>query len=534
VNTVASARRGNRDIGSGLSGDVARTLGNRSGARNARAAGLAVAGGLLHGAAFPSSGAWPLAFVALTPLLIALRGRSVRAGAALGWCEGTVAAGVCVVPWLAASAREFFGLGPLAALGVGVAAGQIFGAAPIALFGAAAARLGRLRSAPERVLAIAAAWVASELARARLLTGNPWDLLGYAVAGVPALVQIADLGGVALVSFVLAATAAALAEAVTAPRPDARRALALAALVVGAHLAYGLVRLATWTDGGERVAVALVQGNVPNAWRNDPTHVGDAVRTYADLTRGALAARPDLVVWPENAVSVLLAPNTAVRTTIASVLEPAGVPLALGAPRAAAGADGRVEHFNSAHLLAPDGAELGVYDKRHLVPFAEYRPLRRVAGLELAPARPGDYTPGDTRGLFSWPTPFGVLVCFEVIYPELARDVVGAGARFLVNLSNDAWFAGAAAREQHFAAVVLRAVELRRPIVRVANAGITAAVDAAGRVVARFPIDVAGAWTVSIAPSDATTLYARTGDLFAWLATAGVLLGLVRARRRGA
>jgi apolipoprotein N-acyltransferase len=99
-----------------------------------------------------------------------------------------------------------------------------------------------------------------------------------------------------------------------------------------------------------------------------------------------------------------------------------------------------------------------------------------------------------------------------------------------VNLSNDAWFGSAAAREQHFAAVVFRAIELRRPVVRVANAGITAVVDATGRVTDRFPTDVRGAWTVAITPADAITPFARVGNLFAWLAALGAAVALVRAR----
>ena len=489
-------------------------------------------GGAVHGAVFPSLGMWPAAFVALAPLLVAVRRRSALAGLVLGWLAGSVAAGIAVVPWLATSAREFFGIGAVGALAIGVAAGQTFGAAPIALFGAVAARSSRLRSAPGRMFTTAAAWSAIEFARSRLLTGNPWDLLAHALYAAPIWVQIADLGGALLVSFVLALTAAAVAESVCGTGRDARQAIAIAAIVLMLDLTYGAVCLTAPGDPGERMTIALVQGNVPNAWRNDPTHAEQGLRVYADLTRSVLAEHPALVAWPETAVSVLLEPNPRFRAVLAEVLRAAGVPLVLGAPRAAPSGAGRVDLFNSAHLLAADGAVLGTYDKRHLVPFAEYLPAPWLWGRDGP--RPGDYTPGAAGGVFPAPVPFGVLVCFEVIYPELVRELVAGGAHLLVNLSNDAWFPGAAAREQHFAAVVFRAVEFRRPVVRVANAGITAAVDAAGRVNARFPTDVAGAWTVSVVPSEASTFYARTGDLFAWLAVLGAALGLIRTGRRPA
>jgi len=498
---------------------VARTLGNSPCGRNARAIALAIVGGVAHGLVFPGFGLWPLAFVALAPLVAAVRLRSGLAGAGLGWIAGTIASGICVTPWLVEAARDFFGAGPLAALVAGVAATQVFGAAPIALFGWAAARLSRLPRVGVRVLATAAAWSATELARTALLTGNPWDLLGHALYGAPQFIQVADLGGVPAVSFVLATTGAALAEQ-WGPRArrDRRGAALMGVLVFAADLGYGAWRLATVTDGGTRLRVALVQGNLPNAWRNDPTRVDAGLRVHIDLTRAAMADRPDLIVWPENAVGVLLGVNERLRAAVVGVLRGGTAPLVFGGPRAEPRGPGDVAFFNSAQVIAADGTALGAYDKRHLVPFAEYQPF----GAD----RPGDYTPGTASGVIATPTPVGLLICFEAIYPALARDLVRDGATVLVNLSNDAWFARASTREQHFAAAVFRAVELRRPLVRVANAGVTAVVDAAGRVRGRFPVDVAGAWTVEVAPSHVRTPYARWGDVFGWLAVVGALVAL--------
>lgn len=504
---------------------MARTLGNRLRGRNARAIALAIAGGVAHGLAFPP-GAWPLAFVALAPLVAAVRGRSAGAGFALGWLAGTVAAAVCVTWWLVEAARDFFGAGPLAALAIGVAATQVFGALPIALFGWAAARLSRLPYAGARVVAIAAAWVATELARATLLTGNPWNLLGHALYAAPGFIQVADFGGVPAVSFVLAATGAALAEACVATARRDRLAAALTGLaVLAADAGYGAVRLATTTDGGARLRVALVQANLPTAWRNDPTRVDAGLRIHVDLTRTALAERPDLILWPENAVGVLVASNARIRAAIADAIRGGGAALVFGAPRAEDRRDGRVAFFNAAQALSPDGTLLGTYDKRRLVPFAEYRPF--------GAARPGDYTPGTTSGVIATPAPVGLLVCFEAIYPSLARALVRDGATVLVNLSHDGWFPRPSTREQHFAAAVFRAVEFRRPLVRVANAGVSAAVDAAGRVRARFPLDVAGAFTVDVAPSDVVTPYARWGDTFGGLAVAIAVGALLWAARVG-
>jgi apolipoprotein N-acyltransferase len=502
---------------------VARTPGREGSGRDARAVTLAIAGGVVHGLAFPP-GAWPLAFVAVAPLVAAVRDRSGAAGLALGWLAGSIAAAVCVTWWLVESVRSFFGAGAPAALVIGIAATQVFGALPIAVFGWAAARLSRLPHAGARVVTIAAAWVATEVARTVLLTGNPWNLLGHALYATPLFIQVADFGGVPAVSFVLAATSVALAEVgVARTRRDRLVAALTGVVVLAGDVGYGTWRLATVDDGAARLRVALVQGNLPTAWRNDPTRVEPGLRIHTDLTRAALAERPVLILWPENALGVLVASNEHIRAAITDTLRAGDATLVFGAPRAADRGDGRVAFFNTAQALSADGALLATYDKRHLVPFAEYHPLG-------AP-RPGDYTPGTTSGVIATPTPVGILLCFEAMYPHLARVLVRDGATVLVNLSHDDWFPHASTREQHFAATVFRAVEVRRPLVRVANAGPTASIDAAGRVRARFPLDVAGAFTVDVAPSDVMTPYARFGDAFAWLAVAIAVAALVRAGR---
>jgi apolipoprotein N-acyltransferase len=276
--------------------------------------------------------------------------------------------------------------------------------------------------------------------------------------------------------------------------------------------------------------VALVQGNVPNTWREETAHAADAFDAFSTATRPVLAARPDLVVWSENALSFVLAPNERFGEAISTLLGPDGPVLLLGGPRYEQRVPGRVDFFNSAYLLAANAAPLAVYDKRRLVPFAEYAPVRGVPGLGWRFDTPGAYTPGTGPVVFTRPAPFGVLICYEAIYPRLARDLARAGARFLINISNDAWFGTSAGLEQHFAASVFRAVETRRALARGTNTGITALVGPSGRIVARFPTDRRAAWVVDVPLRDGITPYARLGDLFAWASVGVTLLLLVRRR----
>jgi apolipoprotein N-acyltransferase len=488
---------------------------------------LAVLAGILHGLCFAPAGLWGFAFVAATPLLLAVRGATLAGAALLGWLEGTVASAIAVTPWITAATQDYFRTGPAGAIAFATLIGQVFHALPTAVFAAGARRLQRLPAAA-RIVTIAGLWTGLELLRSRVLTGAPWDLLGHALSPSPLWMQTADFGGVYAVSFACMAIAACGAELGRAPRTAVVTALAVAGIWAG----YGALRLTQERDGDETVRIALVQGNVPNAWRVDPGRAEESFRAFADATAGALAERPALVVWPENAINFLLEPNPRFGGDIARLLGPGGPVLLIGGPRFVQREPGRAEFFNAAYLIAPDGAVAASYDKRRLVPFTEYAPIPRIPALGWRFDSPGDYTPGRTPTVFREPVPFGVLICFEAIYPDLARDLVTGGAELLLNISNDAWFGTTAGLEQHFTIAAFRAVEQRRALARATNTGITALVGPSGRVLARFPTQQRGAWTVDVPLRRGQTLYCRAGDAFAWIATALAVTGLLVAGRR--
>lgn len=490
---------------------------------------LAALSGLLHGASFVPTGAWPFAFVGLAPLVAAVGGRGPFAGLLLGWLAGTIAASLAAVPWLASAARDYFHQGPLASIGFALAGSQVFGALHFAAFGALLPALGRLPGATLRCAAIAAAWTALELSRARAFGGMPWDLLAHALATRPEWIQVADLGGTYLVSFVLAFASAAVAQVLAGRSRDARRALVVATLVLAAVRVYGSVRLATEAAvRAPSLRVALVQGNVPGRWKTDPARAEDVFSAYLETTREVMAHRPALVLWPENAVSFLLAPNERLRRSIAAAVGPGGPPVLLGGPRVDSSLGGRARFFNSAWLVTSGGEIASVYDKRQLVPFSEYEPDNLLGRLWDFHPTPG-YTAGGEATIFDEPVPFGVLICFEAIYPELARPLVRRGARFLVNLTNDEWFGATGALEQHFAMTVFRAVEARRALARVTNTGVTGVIAPTGEVVARFPTHVRDAWIADLPLREGETPYVRTGDAFAWSCVGATVAALIRA-----
>jgi apolipoprotein N-acyltransferase len=262
------------------------------------------------------------------------------------------------------------------------------------------------------------------------------------------------------------------------------------------------------------VRLALVQGKAPPAQRWKRVHYANTLFRYANLTRQGIAkAHPDLIVWPEFAVGFYLDREPPLHGQLSRFTKAMNAALLLGAPRVENSETGE-RYYNSAYLLAPDGTVLDVYDKIHLLPFAEYRPLALPSLVPHNAEHPSDFTAGNRSTIFSLPQgSFGVLICYEATYPYLARRLVQNGAQFLVNLSNDTWLAGEAAAAQHFSMTVFRAVENRRALARVATAGITGFVDSFGRV-SHLSDATENVVLGDVFPRQHLSMYTRYGDWF--------------------
>ncbi|MGH9749807.1 MAG: apolipoprotein N-acyltransferase, partial [Candidatus Polarisedimenticolia bacterium] len=316
----------------------------------------------------------------------------------------------------------------------------------------------------------------------------------------------------------------------------------------GAHLGGALVlRGAATRTGAPELAVAAVQPNVPQdrKWEE-----GSAARILDDLerlTREAAAGGAVLIAWPESAspyaVSLPLpdprdggraAPHSTYVERLEKLVDVTGARLVVGTvdyrmtPRGLRAA-------NSARIVTP-GEGLGpAYDKIHLVPFGEYVPLARLLFFveRLAGGAIADFDPGER--LEPLPTPWGaaaVFICYEAIFPDLVRRLAGSDATLLVNLTNDAWFGRTSAPYQHLAMAAVRAAELRRPLLRAANTGISALVDPYGRIVARTRLMETAILSGRVTPRSGRTPYARAGDAFAWAcAILGALLALATRAR---
>lgn len=484
-----------------------------------RETGLATLGGLLLALAFPPFGLHFLAWVAFIPLFASLDSRRPASALARGFTAGFVFFGV-TLPWLYTAMSVFGHINaPLSVLLMGVLVA--FLALYFALFAWGTARLAH---GPLFPVAAAAIFVALEFIRGNALTGFPWAMLAHTQHRLPAMIQSASITGAPGISFLIIMVNAALFLLLRHRLEKWAWGTAAAAVaMVAANFAWGTAQKnAVEAMPAETLRAALVQGNVDQEKKWDTRERDAILSRHLSMTLNAAAIKPDIIVWPEAAMPFFFGPEVELTAATATQLRGANAPVLFGG-MGYDPAPGGARYYNRAFLLNPDG-ELATYDKIHLVPFGEYVPLRRLLFFvnKLTDAVSGDLGAGSSeiplkvKGLGA-----GVQICYEIIFPEGTRRFTANGARFIVNITNDAWYGRSAASAQHLMAIPFRAVENRVPVLRAANTGISCFVSATGVISGETPLfeTVSAANDVRIPPPGGT-FYMRYGDIFAWLCLA--------------
>jgi apolipoprotein N-acyltransferase len=498
---------------------------------------LSALSGLLLAASFPSLGYSFLAWFALVPLLFALRDQTVRTGL---WLSGGVGFVYfcCTVYWVTNSV-SVYGHVPLLPASLVTLFLCVILALFIVPFGGS---LVHIRATHPRLLLLAAPalWVTLEYARTHLFSGFPWALLGYSQYRSLPVIQIADLFGVYGISFLIVLVNVSIAEALA----DRKRylSLAIAAAVMTVVLGYGYARL-NEPEGAERIRIAVVQGNIDQDKKWDPSYQREVIATYKRLSLKALEQRPDLVVWPETATPFYFGgsgDNVKWTDDLRQFVRTMNTPLLFGSATYEVKPGKVIDLRNSAILLDRDGAVSAVYHKMHLVPYGEYIPMKKVLFFvqKLVQAN-GDFEVGNeytVMGVRSTAAgrniPLSTVICYEIIFPDLVRRFVDDGATVMTNITNDAWFGRSGAPYQHFAMAVFRAVENHVPLARAANTGVSGFIDKYGRVLAKSPIFTEAMLVHDLVPGTGKTFYTRHGDVFAWLCTIASLLLLAAPLRR--
>ena len=422
--------------------------------------------------------------------------------------------------------------------------------AGMALFFVAATALAMLLWLPGigRVFALAISFGVAEYARGHVLTGLPWNLLGYGLLDPPPLMQLASLFGVYALS-VLTVLLFASPAAISAPRASklggGKAAVALAVtllLLLGAGYAWGARRLAQAEHASTGIRLRIVQADIDQAEKWRPENSAEIFSEYLDLTKsganGTGLAGTNIVIWPETAVPFLLADTPDALDGIGAVL-PGGTSLVVGSARLveernAEGLLARTRIYNSLLVIDDQGRVVSSYDKMHLVPFGEYLPfqdfMESLGIMQLTGVR-GGFSSGAGPRLLPIPgaPPASPLICYEIIFPD---DVTDGSARpsWLLNVTNDAWFGSSVGPYQHFHQAQVRAVEQGLPVARAANTGISALIDPYGRILAEISLGEKGVIDVDLPKVGLPTLFVQLGVILEILTIAFALAAWLACR----
>lgn len=468
--------------------------------------GLAFLLGAVATLALPPVYLFPLLFLVFPSLVWMLSGASSkRAAFAIGWWFG-FGFFVFGLYWIGNAllvfSAKFAWLLPFASAGLPAFLAFFCATATLAAWFA--------RGNLNRAVVLALAWVAGEWLRGHVLTGFPWNLLGYAWTGSDGMAQFAALVGIYGVSLAVVLSACLPAAIANAPKP-----WRIALMTVAMPLlvwAGGSVRLslAEETAYVERVGLRIVQSNIPQREKWVRGFQERNLRLFLDLSR---KERPDWithVIWPETAATFFMEAQPNLRRALAAAVPSEGL-LVTGAPRRI---DNSAQIANALLALDGEGRIVAHYDKFHLVPFGEYVPLADFLPIDKITHGKRGFTPGSgvrTVSVDGLPA-FSPLICYEIIFPGRVADR-SRRPYWLLNLTNDAWYGVSAGPHQHLAQARVRAVEEGLPLVRAAYTGISAIIDPYGRVLQQRGLNEAGFIDTRLPEAIAATLYANWGDL---------------------
>jgi apolipoprotein N-acyltransferase len=498
----------------------------------------ALASGAMLGLAFVPGVPGIVAWFALVPLLLALEqsvgdpSRGGRSWFAVGYAGGAVFF-LIGTHWIALLSDVALTIGWLKYLGWVL--GGLYLAVYWGLATLLAGWLSRRSGVPASLTFVPAFLVLEELRGSGEL-GFPWFQPGYTQHAILPALQLASLGGVTLVTawLLILNVAGAGVWRARASMPRVRGAVAAWVALLALPLLWG-----AWQLRGRRPPsgppVALVQGDVAGEIKWSGQHTAEIMNAFVTLSDSAAAAHPRWVVWPETATGTYMRRDPLQSIAVAQLAARLGAPVCSGFAHWSYGPDGRPVVWNAAGVWRPDGTVSPVYAKRHLVPFGERVPFQwLIPALGKWDLGQAEWRPGLGPVLFAGPAgdSASVLICFESIFPDLARRDVRRGSRLLVNITNDEWFGNGAALQQHAAMAPFRAVEHHVPLLRCANTGLTEVIDAYGVVTAKVPVFTPRVLVALLPARGSPTLYTRAGDWPGALATL-LVLALALAPWRG-
>lgn len=481
---------------------------------------LALLSGLLITASFPPLKTDWLIWVSIIPLLIALEDTSPRASFRLGMVAG-LSHYISLTYWIINVISTYGGLNFFISTCVLLLL-CLYLSIYMGIFSLLA---GAFRHSKIKIFYFAGIWVSLEYIRGLIFTGFPWGLLGYTQYNRLEIAQLADITGVYGISFIIVAFNVLFFELIVKNKDIFKSKYIISEALILFILTYMsfyygtecLDRYSFNKQGNPKLNVAIIQGNIDQAVKWNEEFQEATIDKYINLTQSSYNTKPDIIVWPETAAPFFFQDNNPLSDKIFELARESDAHLIFGSPAYRRGPE-KISYYNRAWHLSPEGRVSGQYNKNHLVPFGEYVPLKELLPFvhRLVPAA-GDFSKGkSTNPLLLDKNPSGILICYEVIFPKIARSQVLKGASILINITNDAWFGYTSAPYQHLFISVFRAIENRRPLIRSANTGISAIIDSTGKVNIHGNLFTEEVLTGRITPEkDALSFYSRFGDVFA-------------------
>jgi len=494
---------------------------------------LACLSGLLLCLLFPKFDMEILAWVSLVPLFFAIHRENLLTSFYLGFITGFVSF-LGILYWVIVAVNSYGGIHFIPS-GLILLLLVVYLSLYVALF-AFLINYIRQRTQWDMLIVAPFLWVALEYIRSFFLTGFPWATLGYSQYLNLPLIQVADITGVYGISFLILLVNSAIYDFIfimgRGERPPPLREGVIVLAILSVVFGYGVAqirRVENISSRQQKIKIGLAQGNIDQSLKWNPAYQEETLRIYQNLSLTLAREKPSLIIWPETATPFFFQSEEKYRPWVMEIAEQTGAYLLFGSPSYRMVKE-KVEYYNRAYLLSPQKEVIGSYDKIHLVPFGEYVPLSEFLFFLGSLSTVGNLSSGRTIHNLHFPQgDFGVLICFEIIFPNLCRKFVKVGADFLVTITNDAWFGRTSAPYQHLSMVTFRAIENRVSIARAANTGISAFIDAKGEIRKRSGLFVQEALVGQIGPKIEGTFYTQYGDIFALVSSALALLFVLLA-----
>jgi len=467
--------------------------------------GLPILSGILIILSQPPVSLFPLAFIALIPLMYALGKYTYRHQFIPGFITGVVSY-LGLIYWVVVAMNRYGGI-------------DVFTSSLILLlfvlylsiysgfFSTAVSKMDTRLSVPA-YLSAPIVWVLLEYLRGIALTGFPWSFLAHSQHNFLSFIQVASITGTYFISFLIVSISC-IVYFVATGKSISKVYVTIICIMAAGSIVYGMIRLHEPRE--EKLTTAIIQGNIRQDVKWDEAFKIKTIQIYYQNTIQG-ASNVDFVVWPETALPLVFNDEIYVNQHIKGLPVLVNSPLLFGT----IWKDRNRRLYNSSYVLGKNGDVSGIYNKAHLVPFGEYTPLvHYLPFLEKITAQGVGFASGEGHDPITTDIGrVGILICYEGVFPYITNMTVAKGAQFLVNLTNDAWYERTSAPYQHLAFYVFRAVETDRYVLRAANTGISAIIDPRGRITARTPIFEEQVLKGNFALRNNLTLYVRYGDYF--------------------